>query len=83
MCQLVNQQVTKPSTLSICGGKLEKHFLFQQNKNFSQLSIREYGENLTSRVRIMPTVDRSSGKNAQGFSQDIVPGSILMQVSLK
>ena len=41
MCQLDNQQVTKPSTLSICGrAKLEKYFAFYllllHNRNCSK-----------------------------------------------
>ena len=37
----------------------------------------------TSRVRMMPTDERSRGKNAQGLSQEIVAGCMAMQVSLK
>ena len=32
---------------------------------------------------MMPTVESRSGKKAQGLSQEMVPGSMAMQVSLK
>ena len=37
----------------------------------------------TSRVRMMPTEERSRGKKAQGLSQEMVAGWMAMQVSLK
>ena len=37
----------------------------------------------TSKVSMMPTAERSSGKKAHGLSQEIVAGSMAIQVSLK